>query len=205
MKNMIIMLSMFIIASAVSAEEPPIKFDCEKSSTLCWAIPEWSLSNDSYVGVSTSISADEVSQGAGSLKVMCDFPGDKWAAVIVECEKNIDLTGYKKISADIYLPQEAVSGLIQARFILTVGEWQFLESKREVMLTPGKWTKIEAEIGGERFRDEKEWKCPDKEECLVENISDVKSMGIRIEYNANLSQSGPAYNGPIYIDNIIVE
>ena len=44
-----------------------------------------------------------------------------------------------------------------------------------------------------------------KDECIVANLDDVKRVSLRIEYDANDWQGGPAYNGPIYVDNIVIK
>jgi len=155
-----------------------------------WEIPDWALEKDEYVGESIAISTKYAKEGQSSLEVMSHFPGGKWTAVYLQVEQDFDLTRYKTLSADIYLPKEAPFGL-QARFILTVDpNWTWTEMTRMVKLVPGEWTTITADL----MPGSTDWR---KTQVTDEFRAGVRKIGIRIESNMR-----PAYSGPIYIDNI---
>ncbi len=125
---------------------------------------------------------------------------------MVELELEMDLTGYKTISADVYLPRDACGDLYQARIIVVTGLWWFIEQRSPVHLKRGRWNKVEANINVSRESERLKWKCVmSKDWSLVDNLDKVQKIGIRVEYNANVSQAGPPYKGPIYIDNIVLE
>ena len=76
---------------------------------------------------------------------------------------------------------------------MTAGEnWSFIEMKKAVVLIPGKWRTVKADLhGGGRV-----W----KNSASAPNMaSDVRKVGVRVESNQR-----PTYKGPIYIDTIRV-
>lgn len=158
-----------------------------------WEIPDWCFEKTDYVGESIAISGKFAKEGSSSLEIMVNFPGAKWTAAYVEIQQYFDWTLYKTISADIFLPKDALFGL-QARFILTVGEdWFWTEMARLVKLMPGEWTTITASI----IPGSADWR---RTEVTDKFRADVRKLGIRIESNMR-----PVYSGPIYVDNIRVE
>ncbi|MFH1665248.1 MAG: hypothetical protein ABIA77_03775 [Candidatus Omnitrophota bacterium] len=157
-----------------------------------WEIPMWTEGQSDYVAKEVTNSGDVASEGASSIKVITNFPGGAWTAGLVEVEQYLDLSGYRVISADLYLPENAPEGL-RVKLILTVGEdWKFVEMSRSVFLEPGKWVTITANIEPGSY----DWKrvIPD-----AEFAQDVRKIAIRIESNRK-----PAYSGPVYIDNVRV-
>ena len=173
-----------------------------------WGIPDWAFYQSDHVARSTEVSSEEFSTGENSLKVMCEFPGDVWRAVLVELGRDIDLSEYTTISAEVFLPKNAPRSLMQARLIITAGDgWHFIEMREAVPLKPGKWTKIEAKLEKEYVEGEpSDWKGRNPEKRLYNNIDKVKKIAVRVEYNAAPpTQTGKKYEGPIYIDNIVIE
>ncbi len=156
-----------------------------------WVIPEWAKTSTDHVGQSLSASLDFASHGAGPLQPPADFPGaGKWTGAYAEIEMHVtDWSPYGAIAVDIYLPYNAPSGL-KGRFILTVGEkWQWTEMNRAVVLTPGQWTTITANLKPGSM----DWKFFPDEAFR----KDVRKIGVRIE-----SDQTPTYKGSIFIDNI---
>lgn len=155
-----------------------------------WDIPGWAVEKPDHVAVKASSSADIASRGEKSLKVMSDFPDDTWTAAIVEIQHFLSLDGYDLISADIYLPPEAPTGL-RGKIILTIGEdWKFAEMARSIRLVPGEWTNITASLKDESI----DWKRTRMDRS---SRSDIRKIAVRVE-----SDKRPAYSGPVYIDNI---
>ncbi|MBD3426740.1 MAG: hypothetical protein GF409_05875 [Candidatus Omnitrophica bacterium] len=214
---------MFILLTpGICSAQEEIRFDFEQSQEG-WKIPDWAFYQGDHVAISTEVTAEEASSGENSLQVDCEFPGNRWAAALVEfkVEKGLpflglegyeeikkleylDLTGYKNISVDVYLPRKAPAGLIQARIILTVGEgWLFTEMRYAVPLERGKWTTIQAKL--DTPEDESsEWKGR-KEKKLIHHQDKVRKIAIRIEYDAAPPHRiGRKYHGPIYIDNLLI-
>ena len=170
-----------------------------------WKIPDWAYYQDDHRATELSQSDKKVSEGKGSLEIMCNFPGDRWAAALVESEQDLDLSGYNTISADVYLPKNGPRGFMQARFILTVGVgWHFIEQRTVFPLIPGKWTTITVKLDNEE-NETSEWKGR-KEKRLFNHINAIKKIAVRIEYDsAPPHRTGPVYKGPVYVDNIVIK
>jgi len=192
-------------SAGVAQESERIEYGFEDGAQG-WRIPDWAFYQKDHVATDIGITTENASQGESSLEVMCDFPGKTWACALVEVEAQLDLSGYNTISADIYLPKKAPRDLIQARIILTVGDgWLFTEMRTPVLLERGKWTTVKVDIEKEDVEGISQWKGR-KEKRLFLHIHNVKKVAIRIEYDAAPpTRVGPEYNGPIYIDNIVIE
>ena len=201
----LIALAIFCFTNLVVAEEV-IKYDFE-SGKEGWEIPDWALEQKDHVGTSVEVTSEVVYKGDNSLEIMCDFPGDVWRAAIVqvEFESNKDFSGAKEVICYIYLPKKARNELMHARIILTTGLWQFIEQREPVELKPGRWNKIKAKLDVTEETERAYWKIRRQENSLLKHINNIKKIAIRIEYNANISQTGPAYAGPIYIDEVVVK
>lgn len=185
--------------------EAPVHFDFE-SGKEGWVIPSWAQDQNDCVGKSVSISSEQFSSGKASLKLTCDFPGDSWAAAVVEYEKDINLRGYKNITADVYLPKNAPAGFLAIKIIVTAGGPSYwIEMRKAVPLKAGKWTTIKAPLEESPDGELEYWKCKTGEECVISNLDKVSKIAIRIEYNAWASQAGPRYAGDVYIDNVTIE
>lgn len=155
-----------------------------------WEIPVWTEGKSDYVAREVMISRDEASQGNASMKVTADFPGGIWTAGLVEIQQYLDISPYRVISVDIYVPEGVPIGL-KAKLILTVGSnWKFVEMNRSLPLIPGEWVTITANIEPGSY----DWKRVVPDEEFAE---DVRKIAIRIESNRK-----PKYSGPIYIDNL---
>lgn len=203
--SIILVLTILSFAAAEGAEKKEkIHFDFE-TSNQDWIIPDWAYSQSDHVAETVEISSKEASSGKNSLAVICDFPGDAWRAALVERNESMDLTGYKSISADIYIPKGAQRGLIKARFILTIGEgWLFTEMRQTVFLKPGRWVTVKANLESEET-EKSDWKGRDEKRLFL-HIDQIKKIAIRIEYDAAPPHRiGARYQGPIYIDNIVIE
>ena len=203
-------MSFIIIAVILSTHdawcaETPIHFDFE-SDTEGWAIPGWSSDQKDSVGKSVLVSSDQSSSGNQSLKLTCDFPGDSWAAAIVEYKKDLHLLGYKSISADVYIPKNAPAGFLAAKIIITTnGFRQWIEMRVAVPLIPGKWVTIKAPLETTPKGELKNWQCNTNEECIISQLDKVRRLAVRIEYNVNVDKAGPPYKGDVYIDNVTIE
>ncbi len=155
-----------------------------------WEIPLWASGKTAYVAHEAAISDEFASDGNKSMKINADFPGDLWSAGLVEIQQYLDLSPYRVIRADLYIPRDAPMGL-KAKFILTVGDnWKFVEMSRSVPLIPGKWVMLNANIEPGSY----DWKRVVPDEEFAE---DVRKIAIRIESNRK-----PKYSGPIFVDNI---
>jgi len=161
-----------------------------ENDTNGFEIPFWALEKDDHVARSITVSEKYVSEGEKSLKVESDFPGQKWTAALIELEQYLDLSPYREIAVDIYLPKKAPMGL-RAKLVLTIGEsWKFTEMTRSVPLVPGEWTKVYGNIEPGSY----DWKRIVPDESFRR---DVRKIAVRVESNKR-----PVYKGPIYIDNI---
>ena len=202
----IILISMVLPSGIFPAfgKSDTIKFDFEDDAKG-WDIPDWAYNHRDYKSKEVLISDKKALEGEKSLEVVCDFPGNVWAAVIIERKKDMDLSDYDTISASIYLPRKAPRGFYKARFILTVGVgWHFIEMRHPVDLIPGRWNTVKAKL--EKSEEgETQWKGRG-EKRLYKHIDQIKKIGLRIEYDAAPPHRvGSRYRGPIYIDNIIIE
>jgi len=163
-----------------------------ENDLMGWEIPAWAESKSDYVAMQMGLSSDFASEGSNALKVETDFPGTAWAAALVEIQQYLDISRYRVIRADIYLPADAPVGL-KANLILTVGSnWKFVEMNQSVPLMPGEWATISASVEPGSY----DWKrvVPDKDFA-----QDVRKIAVRI-----ISNRKPAYTGPVYVDNIRV-
>jgi hypothetical protein len=202
-----IFLFLFVIlAGSVVHGAEKIVFDFEGTNDA-WEVPDWAFYQSDHKARTAEASDDVASSGKGSLKVMCEFPGDVWTAAVVEVKKDIDLRLYETISVDVYLPKKAPRDIIQARLILTVGEgWRFTEMREGIPLKRGKWTTIKVQIDkGAEEGSHPDWKGRG-EKRLYHSIDKVRKIAVRIEYNAAPPHRlGPRYHGPIYVDNFVIE
>ena len=136
--TLLVLVALFLAAHYAWCDETPIRFDFE-SDTEGWVIPDWSLEQKDSVGKSVSISPEQFSSGSQSLKLTCDFPGNAWAAAIVEYTKDLKLRGYKSIAADVYIPKNAPAGFLAAKIIITTnGFRQWIEMRQASGNSP-KW------------------------------------------------------------------
>jgi len=206
MKSLVFILAALLVligSHPAAIAKPEYKFEFEKDKEG-WEIPDWAVDQANHVGRSLEISEDKSKKGKNSLKLECEFPGDVWTAAVVEYQKDLDLRGFKSISAYIYLPRKAKGDLYSARFILTVGPWYRIEMRTPIALTAGKWNKITCDLDA-GDSELAYWRSKKKEESVTANLYHVRKIDLRIEYNANPWQAGPPYKGPVYVDNIIIE
>jgi hypothetical protein len=188
-KLVLIVVALVLGLSGISFAAEKIIFSFEEENEG-WEIPDWALEKEDYVADSLNINTTYASEGKSSLELMANFPGGAWTSAYIEVQEYFDWTPYESISVDVYLPYTAPAGL-RGKIVLTVGEnWLWTEMSRSVPLEPGKWTLITADLKA----GSTDWKK------LVHTDSfrtDVRKLDIRIESNMK-----PAYQGPIYIDNI---
>jgi hypothetical protein len=179
-------------------------FDFENLDLEGWEIPDWALEQQDQVGYELTISDERTyKKSAFSLELKCDFPGDRWAAAVIEYNRHIDFSGYKDISCEIYVPRQArAGGFLQARVILVAGPWWWIEQRMAIPLTVGRWTTLEAKLDVTEDNQMSYWKRKSKDGTLVNYRDQVEKVIIRIEYNASERHAGPEYKGPIYIDDI---
>ncbi|MFH1798730.1 MAG: hypothetical protein ABH844_05275 [Candidatus Omnitrophota bacterium] len=155
-----------------------------------WEIPMWTQDKSDYSADKVEVSRDVSSQGSSSMKIDANFPGGSWIAALVEIQQYLDLTPYRVISADFYLPSGGPMGL-KVKLILTIGEeWKFVEMSRSIILIPGEWVTLTASIEPGSY----DWKRIIPDETFAE---DVRKIAVRIESNKK-----PKYSGSIYVDNI---
>ncbi len=157
-----------------------------------WEVPQWALGKTDHVAKEVSVSQDVASHGKSSMKVLVDFYGGAWTAGLVEIQQYLDLSGYRVIRADLYLPPDAPIGL-KGKLILTVGDnWKFVEMNGSIPLMPGEWVTVTANIEPGSY----DWKrvVPDEEFA-----KDVRKIAVRVESN-----NKPKYAGVYYVDNVRV-
>jgi len=156
-----------------------------------WGIPDWAKSSSDYVAKDVVSSPDVANEGQHALKFWAAFPGNRWTGAYVErlLEVN-DWTTFGRLSVSVYLPPGAPEGL-QGRIILTVGdEWKWTEMNRTIALIPGAWTTLTVNLKPGSM----DWKFFPDEQFRGR----VDKIGLRIESDT----AGPAYHGPIFVDNV---
>ena len=177
-------------AASAQQDDPLIMFDFE-GGTEEWSIPDWAVQNtQDYVGVSATASTEYASHGDHSLQVMANFPGERWTGAYIERIMYVtDWSQFGALAVDLYLPYNAPRGL-KARFILGTGDkWTWTEMNRALPLEPDRWTTITANLKPGSL----DWKFfPDD---LFRK--DIRKVGLRIE-----SDHEPAYQGPVFVDQI---
>jgi hypothetical protein len=157
-----------------------------------WEIPLWAQGKIDYVATDAATSTDFASKGDSSMKVTANFPGGSWSAALVEIQQYLNMSAYRVVRVDVYLPEDAPIGLT-AKIILTVGDnWKFVEMSRSYPLIPGEWVTITASIEPGSY----DWKRIVPDETFAE---DVRKVAVRIESNRK-----PKYSGTVYIDNVRV-
>ena len=155
-------------------------------------IPSWFKGKADNAGVRTSLSKSFASEGTQSLCLTTKFPGRIWSSAILELEQYLDLTRYRQIAVDIYIPANVPLGL-KAKIVLTVGEnWKWIEMVRSIPLSPGEWITVSASVENGSM----DWKRTEVNELFR---ADIRKVVVRIESNKT-----PIYSGPIYIDNVRV-
>ncbi len=169
---------------------PKTLYDFETTSEG-WEVPFWAMAKPDHVATTAQLSSTVSSTGHGSLAVSASFPGITWAAALAEVQHYIDLSSYGSISADIFIPTDAPSGLY-AKLILTSGDtWNFIEMLRVTRLIPGKWTTVTASLSDKSI----DW---GKTTMTKDILADIRKIGIRVE-----SPSSP-YSGVFFIDNVLL-
>jgi len=194
MKKLIVLLMAVALVglfSVTARAEDKVLFSFEKDAQG-WEIPEWAMEQEDHVAKSVEVSKDFAKNGSQSLKVASNFPGKVWTAALVEDFEYFDWTPYKAMTVDVYIPAEAPTGL-KAKIILTVGEnWKWTEMARTVSLKPGEWVSVTANL----LPGSEDW----KKTVVDDNFrKDVRKVAVRVESNKQ-----PVYNGPIYIDNMVL-
>lgn len=190
MKSTLIACCCFVLATVPMLGAEVTIADFETPTPGSWKIPDWALEKADHVAKEISISTDQASKGAQSLKVTAQFPGGIWSGAVVEVEDSMDFTSQSKIAVDIYLPKDAPQGLM-GNICATYGSaWSWAEQLKTVPLTPGKWTTVEVDISD----GSKDWK---KVRVDSDFRSDIRKLDVRV-----LSDKKPAYNGVFYIDNV---
>ncbi|MDP8258231.1 MAG: hypothetical protein P9L90_02245 [Candidatus Aadella gelida] len=175
--------------STAPITEERVYYDFERDLSG-WEIPMWTRGKSDYVAKGLNISNDIFLHGQGSMEIVADFPGGSWTAGLVEIQQYLNLSPYRVISTDIYIPSDAPDGL-KARFVLTVGEnWKFVEMSRSVPLVPGKWVTLTANIEPGSY----DWKRVVPDEAFAQ---DVRKIAFRVESNKK-----PQYTGSVYVDNV---
>lgn len=155
-------------------------------------IPIWMEDKADNAGVSVSLSKSFASDGAQSLCLAADFPGRIWSSALVELEQYLDLTPYRQLAVDLYVPETTPLGL-KAKFVLTVGEkWRWTEMVKSVPLSPGEWVTVRVSLEPGSM----DWKRTQVDD---EFRADIRKIVVRVESNKQ-----PIFNGPIYIDNVRV-
>ena len=199
----IAVLAATVLAGEASAE---ISFNFEKSSEG-WEIPDWALEQADCAGMFLEVAADRASEQSRALKITCDFSKNDWMAAVIEYRKEIDLEGYKSISADVLLPEDAKGGPYDARIIVIAGrDWWWIEMRRSVQLIPGKWTTVEAKLDVNFANEGFFWvNQKGRKSGLRNNIKNVKKIIIRVESEGDSGFfSSSIYKGPLYVDNIVI-
>lgn len=167
-------------------------YDFESEDLNGWEIPAWAQGKTDHIATDIAFSEDFASKGKGSMKVGADFQGGMWATALVEIQQYLDLSQYRVIRADVYLPEGAPMGL-KAKMVITVGDnWKFVEMSRSVPLVPGEWATIEANIEPGSY----DWKRVVPDEKFAE---DIRKIAVRVESNRK-----PKYTGDFYVDNVRV-
>jgi len=180
----------FLFVPGLSYSREIVLYSFEKDPQG-WEIPDWALDKSDHVAKQIGVSEFQASDGKTSLQMDTEFKGGaSWEGAYIE--RVIDVTDwspFKYLSVDVFLPKDAPQGL-RARIILTVGEeWKWTEMNKAILLTPGEWTVIKADL----MPDSLAWR-----RFITDSFrSDIRKMGIRIESNGKI-----AYKGPVYIDNI---
>ncbi len=178
------------IPSADPITQERTLYDFERGNLSGWEIPQWARAQRDYVAINAEVSDEAASSGEHSMKVSADFPGGLWTAALVEIQQYLDLSAYRVIRADVYLPEDAPMGL-NVSLILTVGEdWRFVEMNRSFPLIPGEWVTITANIEPGSY----DWKRIVPDEKFAQ---DVRKIAVRVESN-----NRPAYTGDLFIDNV---
>ena len=180
------------IPSTAPITEERTFYDFETEDLNGWEIPMWALGKTDHVAREAKMSTSFASKGNASMEIDAEFPGGNWTAALVEIQQYLDVSQYRVIRADIYLPKDAPMGL-KAKLILTVGSnWKFVEMSRSVPLMPGEWATITANIEPGSY----DWKrvVPDEEFA-----KDIRKIAVRIESNRK-----PKYIGTVYVDNVRV-
>ena len=198
---------LFVTAILLSAGQafPDRVFDFEDGESQGWDIPDWALEQNDQVSQDLKVTDEMAYEGEYSLELDCDFPGDLWTAAVIEFNREIDLTPYSKISARIYIPKKArADGFLQARVVFVAGPWWWIEQRHVKILDLGKWNEIEANLDVTEENQRSHWKRKSKEGTFLKNRHNIKKIIIRVEYDASEKHAGPAYEGPIYIDHIVL-
>jgi len=191
LKISIVVVGLFFICAEGYCQDKMI-YNCERYIQN-WDIPDWSGAKDDYVSPILSIDKNFLKDGDPGLKLTVAFDGEKWSAGMIETIGRFDLTLYKAITCRIYLPRSAPKG-INARITITVGDdYTWMEMKRPVALSPGRYTKVKA---GLRYGNNK-WKTTTGVVRMTDWMKeDVRKVGIRVESNI------VEYKGPVYITDI---
>ena len=178
------------VPSSAPITEERTFYDFDYPDLNGWEVPLWAKGKADYVAKNAEQSTDFATSGEYSMKIDTEFNTGLWAAALVEIEQYLNLSAYRVISADVYLPEGAPEGL-KAKMCITIGEnWRFIEMSRSVPLIPGQWITITASIEPGSY----DWKRIVPDETFAE---DVRKISVRVEVNRK-----PQYTGPIYIDNV---
>lgn len=180
-----------LVFSAVTcqAQDAEVLFGFE-DGLQGWDVPEWAYEKPDHVQKEIGATDTVASEGKQSLGIDASFPGGSWAGAIVEVIQYMDWSDYSAIACDVYLPEDAPTGL-KGKMILTVGDtWKWVEMSKDVSLVPGEWVTIE----GNLLPGSIDWRRVQVDEAFR---SDIRKLDVRV-----VSNGKPAYTGMFYVDNI---
>lgn len=187
---LIFSLMLTAVLSAVSVRAAEILIFGFEQGMEGWIVPDWEKTSADYSLEECLVSQEHAGEGSRALELRVSFSGDRWVGAYVERQTEVtDWTPFGRLSADVYLPEEAPKGLT-GKIILSVGDkWEWTEMNRSVDLAPGKWNTISVNLKPGSM----DWKFfPDDR-----FRSSVRKIGVRVESN-----KGPVYRGSVFVDNV---
>lgn len=167
-----------------------------------WQMPDWPNGNRDPNGVlykpkqvGYPTATDENNKSA--LYVPVNLVSGKPSQAFVGTAPGTDWSLIDAISVDVYLPKDAPQGLDATLYFMGNG-WQWMLQKKDYILRPGEWTRIEAPLAG--FQTDDAWDKTEQE--IKAALTNVIEFGVRI---SNGKDGSSAYLGPVYLTRFRVQ
>ncbi len=144
-------------------------------------LQDWFKINEWGSGLEVTRSDERASEGDYALKLATQYEGAGWQEAGVGVALGLeDWAGpYKRVSVDIYAPEDLPGGYIVQIYTLTGGSWSWTQSPN-FTLSPGSWNTFTVDL------------------VDMGDVANMQRFGIKI------GSSDAPYEGAFYIDNVAV-
>lgn len=180
------------------AAQPVVLYGFEQD-TEGWTLPDWPDANKNEQGQITQpvCSISQATEGKQSLSALFYIASGRSSQGFVGVRPLSDWRPFRRVLVDVFLPMEAPEGL-NAQFYMMGEGWHWHQGKQTVLLRPGHWTTVSADLAGSASAAY--WACAEGD--LQSGLANVLDFGLRF---GNNEPNWAGYHGWISVDNFRAE